>query len=259
MNTLQTMKNKAKEVLNKPQGKTLVVVSTNQISNNLKRIVFEDLSNTLRSEHESGYLKLQFTQAEQTVLRSYTILETYQEADKNYVVIDFVIHEGGFGAQWAKHAAVGDVLNVKGPGDAKLVNTELDWFFLIGDLTSLPAITVNLKVLPKDAKGYAVIEVLDKSDILELEKPDGIEIEWVINSNPSESAQLMLSKIQAKDWLEGTSYIWLASEFESARTLRQYFRKEKQANKTHFYVSSYWKLGETDEGNKRAKKADGQF
>lgn len=259
MSTVQNITNAVKQATSKSEYKTLIVCRTEQISKNIKSITFEDMSDSLRSVHESGYLKLQFTQDEQTILRSYTIFKVYQKNDKHFVVINFVIHEGGFGAQWAKDAQVGDSINFKGPGDVKLVNTEFDWFFLIGDLTALPAITVNLRTLPKEAKGYAVIEILDESDILAVEKPDGVEIDWVINSDPNKSAQLMLSKIQKKDWLEGTPYIWLASEFDSARTLRQFFRKDKKANKTHFYVSSYWKMGESDEGNKRAKKADGQF
>ena len=69
---------------------------------------------------------------------------------------------------------------------------------------------------------------------------------------------MMLECVKSKAWLEGTPYIWIAAEFETARTLRRHFAEERQIKKDR-YISSYWKIGDTDEGNKLAKKMDGGF
>lgn len=259
MKIFTKIKNQVKQTTNNRKNKNLIVLSTQQISKNLKRIVFDDTSNTMTTDDESGYLKLQFEQDGETVLRSYTILEVTQKDGKNLATIDFVTHEGGFGAEWAKHAKVGDTIDARGPGPAKLADTFLDWFVFMGDLTALPAITANLKKLPADAKGYAIIEILDESDILDIQKPDGIEIDWLVNSTITDSAKIMLTTIQNKTWLHGTPYVWVASEFNTAITLRKFFRQEKSIERKQSYFSSYWKYGESDEGNKRAKQNDGKF
>lgn len=249
---------------------TLTVTTIENLSKNLKRIVFTDNSNSLKPEHESGYLKLQFQDDNgEPIRRSYTILEVQnnqETVDAGLdaavdVSVDFVLHEGGFGATWAKNARIGEQITAMGPGPAKLVDTSLDWFILMGDMTALPAIAVNLKTLAQNkptATGYAIIEVLDESDIQPLIKPKGIDVEWLVNADNHQSLQKMQSAIADKTWLTGTPYVWIASEFESARGLRQFLREEKGIT-TDRYVSSYWKIGETDEGNKKAKKADGGF
>ena len=40
------------------------------------------------------------------------------------------------------------------------------------------------------------------------------------------------------------------------RSGRKFVRKEKQVGKKFSYISSYWKIGETDEGMKIAKALD---
>lgn len=40
------------------------------------------------------------------------------------------------------------------------------------------------------------------------------------------------------------------------RNVRRYLRDERDIDKRAMYVSCYWKLGDTDEGMKRAKRED---
>lgn len=236
---------------------SFIIVSVDQLSENVKRIVFSDELKIISKSDESGYVKLQFTDSEGVAkMRTYTIRDV--DEDRNLVTIDFIKHQGGVAYPWIEQAKVGDSISVKGPGASKLVDTALDWFILMGDLTALPAIAVNLRVMPENAKGYAIIEVRDESDIQPLAKPDGIELDWVINADLNKSEGFMLQTIKQKLWLDGEPYIWVAGEFSSARALRQYFREEKGITQNR-YFSSYWKIGESDEGNKKAKKQDGGF
>lgn len=266
MSMLNNIKQSAKKtVMNtvvKRVGIELTVVSTEQISKNIKRMMFLDTSHKLTTDHESGYLKLQFTDSTgDKKMRSYTIRKV--DELNHHVMIDFVTHDIPAGehapaAHWASKAKQGDTLMAIGPGANKLTDNAMDWFFIVGDMTSLPAISVNLKQLPDDAKGYVIIEVGDESDIQELEKPVHVEIEWVINSDSIHSVKHILPAVKQKEWLVGTPYIWVASEFDTARALRQYFREVHDITQNR-YISSYWKQGESDEGNKRAKKRDGGF
>lgn len=77
-----------------------------------------------------------------------------------------VLHEdAGRASEWAKNARPGGNILIGGPGPKKLLDNTADWCLLVGDMTALPAISVNIEQLPADARGYAVIEVTDESDI----------------------------------------------------------------------------------------------
>ena len=62
----------------------------------------------------------------------------------------------------------------------------------------------------------------------------------------------------ALPWLDGQVAVWVAGEFSASRALRQYFRHDRAVDKSFKYVSCYWKVGETDEGMKAAKRADSE-
>jgi NADPH-dependent ferric siderophore reductase len=42
------------------------------------------------------------------------------------------------------------------------------------------------------------------------------------------------------------------------RALRQYFRNEKQVKRENIYISSYWKLGVSEDGHKTIKQQDAE-
>lgn len=261
MNPLKAVGNAVKSAVKKRVEIPLRVVAIEQCSKNIKRFVFEDESKVLDATHESGYLKMHFPVAEdseETKTRSYTIREV--DESRHRVVIDFVCHgTNGPASAWAMRAEVGDVITAFGPGPSKLADASKSWFLIVGDMTSLPAIAVNLKTLPTDAKGYAIIEIEDESDIQVLDKPAGVELQWVVHKDHASSVAVMRDAVQEKEWLEGDYYVWIASEFEVARMLRKFLQAERGLQKGHYYISSYWKVGDTDEGNKRAKKQDGGF
>lgn len=256
---METQK-ETKATSNKRMEIPLQVFSVEQLSKNIKRFVFVDGSKLLKQENESGYLKINFPQrnTDASKARSYTIREV--DTKNHYVTIDFVCHGvDGPASAWAAQAQKGDNIIAFGPGPNKLVDVKKDWFFIVGDMTSLPAIAVNLKTLPANAKGYVIIEIEDPSDKQQLQKPDALELEWVVNPDPNASAAIMRDKTAARPWLDGTPSVWIAAEFTVARTLRTFLQSERGITKEQYYISSYWKLGDTDEGNKRAKKLDGGF
>ena len=232
------------------------VVSKHQLSPNMIRIVLggNDLADFPVGQ-ESGYVKLLLPGKNGIVKRSYTIRRF--DSAQHHLTLDFVVHhDGGPASQWALNIEEGDNIEIDGPGATKLVRSDSDWYCLAGDMTALPAISVNLEVLPSDACGYAVIEVLSPGDRQHLAKPDGIELLWVVNAHPEKSNTLLADKVRSLPWLKGIPEVWVASEFDTMRLLRRYFKQEKQVPKAQVYASSYWKIGETDEGNKLAKKKD---
>lgn len=189
--------------------------------------------------------------------RTFTIFAF--DTEKSELIVDGIAHSYGADDQgpankWLQAVEPGSTTLMLGPGEKKLIKPGCDWNFLVGDMTALPAIIVNLEQMPADAKGYAVIEVIGEDDIQELNRPAGMEVYWVVNGAPKTPNSLLADKARSLPWLDGNPAVWVAGEFSMMRNLRAYFKKEKALPTSDVYASSYWKIGESDEGNKKAKR-----
>jgi len=240
----------------RPAPRELEVISSRYITPHMLRITLggEGLQG-FPEDQESAYVKLLFEQgAEQRpLMRTYTIRQ--QRHDE--IDIDFVVHDhpGPAGA-WALQAQPGQRIRVGGPGVRKLINPAGDWFLLAGDMTALPAISVNLASLPADAKGCAVIEIASETDRQELACPPDVDIHWVISADSNAPGQALLDAVTELPWLEGSPSVWCACEFTTMRQLRQLFSKEREVDTKRRYISSYWKHGLSEDQHKVVKRED---
>lgn len=254
----------------------LVVNQSQRISPNMQRITLqgEDLAD-FPTGYEGGYVKLLFSLNDEhpqlesktnnikdntkVIMRTYTV-RTFDSNDLK-LDIDFVLHgdcetHSGPASNWAKHTKPGDSMQMLGPGKVKSTSLDADWFLLAGDMTALPAISCQLEKLPDHASGYAVIEVMCEQDKQTLKKPDGIKLIWVINSHPDTKNTALFDAVNTIPWLSGTPSIWAACEFSNMRLLRAYLKKDKLVSRDQLYISSYWKMGQTEDKHKIIKKQD---
>lgn len=243
----------------KPPVKELEVIRSSRITEHMLRITLGGNDIALFPEdQESAYIKLIFPQGvgERDLMRTYTI--RHQRVTE--IDVDFALHnEMGPASAWAINAQPGDRIMVGGPGPKKLIHQPADWYLLAGDMTALPAISVNLSQMPSDARGYAIIEVISEADIQSLDHPDNMELHWVINPHPDPEGAVLLSKFQALPWLAGQPAVWAACEFNSMRALRRFLKQECDVPKAQLYVSSYWKIGQSEDGHKIAKRQDSEL
>lgn len=240
--------------------RSLKVISVEDISPHYRRITLggEELVG-FPPDETGGYIKLLFHNAQinQPLMRTYTIRAT--RLDKLEIDVDFVLHEdGGPASIWAEWVLPGVSIDVGGPGPKKLVDPTADWFLFAGDMTALPAISVNLEQLSDQARGYAVLEVPSETDMVPLAKPDGIEIRWIVNPKPGQNPDLLADAVKALGWQSGTPGIWTACEFKSMKLLRKYYMKERGIERKQFYISSYWKHGVSEDKHKQIKKVDAE-
>lgn len=252
----------------------LSVLRKFDLTPNMLRVILtgDDLKDFPEGQ-ESGYVKLLFVSGEdKPIMRTYTIRQF--DAANLELTLDFVVHgvnsdpvvqdeQFGPAISWANNVEIGETITVDGPGPTKLVDASGDWFFFAGDMTAIPAISANLESLPEDAKGYAVLEILHEADKYPVAAPKGVDIHWVINPEPSQPNTALLDAVKRIEWCDGSPHVWVAGEFDAMRGLRQYFKetfaeKGLTINRGQLYASSYWKMGETDEGNKAAKKRDNE-
>lgn len=227
-----------------------------ELTPNMRRIslVGDDL-NDFPAGQESGYVKLLLEQGGEEVRRSYTIRQF--DSESKTLHLDFMRHlDGGPASQWAEQAEVGQQISLVGPGAKKLVDFRADWFLIAGDMTALPAVSVNIEQLPANAKGYVAIEIPSEVDKQDLPLPEGMELHWVINPHANREAFPLFEKIKEFEFLQGKPSMWVAGEFHTSRAIRRYLKLEKGIQRDEIYVSSYWHLGLTDSEHKIAKKSD---
>lgn len=208
---------------------------------------------------EGGYIKLTLPQDEgRTQLRSYTVRRF--DSTRRELEIQMAVHEvGGPASAWLQSVSLGDPITIQGPGPCRRLNPEADWILVAGDMSALPAIAVNLELLPPSATGHAVLEVLGPEDqVPQLAHPPGVEVSWVHNPEPARANTLLEEAVRAVPWRPGRASVWVAGEYSTARALRQYFRDERHVQAHDLYASCYWKIGDSDEGMKAAKKADSE-
>ncbi len=253
----------------------LTVAHVETLSPNMRRIKLwgNDLEG-FPLGHEGGYVKLLFALPGQkslpsaqaiedgapVLMRTYTIRK--YDAQAWELTIDFVLHshgtQGGPASSWAKRTMLGDNILMYGPGSIKPINVEADWFLLAADMTALPALSVQLVKLPRNAKGFAVLEINHEEDRQELKKPDGIEVSWVVNPHLNSTNTVLSDAVKVLPWLTGKASIWAACEFSNMRLLRSYFKQDRNVARNALYLSSYWKMGHTEDKHKIAKKLDAQ-
>lgn len=245
----------------RPPPRAATVIAKRQVTPNMLRITLggEGMADFPEGS-AGGYIKLRlFPEGPYGPLavRTYTI--RHQQA--GLIDVDFALHtddkgEHGPATSWAMHAAIGDMIEIGGPGPAKLMPDGHDFYLVAGDMTALPAISVNLEQLPNNAIGYGIIEVQCEEDRQDIQVPPGFDLDFLVNPVPGSGAEAMLARVRAAAPRLGEMYAWAASEFETMRALRSFFRDELGLGRDQLYISSYWKAGLAEDDHKRIKSED---
>lgn len=212
---------------------------------------------------EGGYIKLLFnadgsamqsqpeSDAPKPVVRSFTVVEF----DGQRLAIDIVKgKDSGVASNWTDRVKPGEHIMIASPGKSQPLPSGYDSYFIVGDETAIPAIMVQLNQT-KDASGISVLQG-EKQVVEQLEVPDTLHLHQV--DRAIDGPKALVNTVIGCEWPDGRVYVWAACEFDQMRALRRYFRWERNVAKADMYISSYWKQGETDEGNKRAKKMDSE-
>lgn len=247
----------------KRKARELTVAAARQITPNMRRLTLkgDDLA-SFPDNAEGSYFKLTFPgeNPERPILRTYTVASFRPEQLE--IDVDFMLHSkpdgsaSGVAAEWSLQAKPGDRMAIFGPGPATFIKSDASWYLLAADMTALPALTANLERLPEDAKGYVVIEIMSEDDQQDLPIPASMKLIYVVNPQPGSEEAPLNTAIRQLVWLPGQVAVWTACEFKSMKKVREYYREQRSVDKSHLYISSYWKKGLQEEEHKVAKSED---
>jgi NADPH-dependent ferric siderophore reductase len=173
-------------------------------------------------------------------MRTYTVRDF--DPATGEVTIDFVVHDGGVAAGWARTAAPGDLIGINSPDGMYDPPPGLTWQILVADCAALPAAARLLQNTPESVRSRVVLEVPDETHHLSLAAPPGTEITWVYGGNghgPSRLEEI----VRALPRPEGIGYTWVAGETRVLRGVRKYLRRELGLPSTAYRTVGYWTDG----------------
>ncbi|GAB3363994.1 siderophore-interacting protein [Amycolatopsis echigonensis] len=209
------------------------------------KILFPDADGQLRLPEPNGDL-LRWPKPS-PISREYTVRR--YDAVSGELDLDVALHDGGLGSDWARAVRPGETVHVAGPPGGLIVPHNYDRYLLAGDITALPALARWLEELPRTAKGWAFAEVADTSEEIELDAPDGVEVQWLHRGpgNPPGSVELLADAVREVKVPDGERlYAWVAGEAGAIKPLRRWLRDDLGLAREDYDVTGYWKRGVVD-------------
>ncbi len=228
-----------------------IVDAIQDISPHMRRIILGggDLDD-FPIDQESAHVKAIFPQSNGALpklglylgakkwMRSYTVRAFDKHTKK--LTIDFAVNDHqGLATHWANHAKVGDHLGISGPGPTKHKNLNAPWHLMAADITGLPALAAILEKLPKNAQGYAFIQVPNQADAQTIKAPKDMKIQWLVNTDINRNR--LLEAIVNIPWQAGSPAIFIATQSAHMKTLKAHVKKQPDYQKSYTYASGYWK------------------
>ena len=197
----------------------------------------------LTPPYDMAALRERLDPADLPVTRTYTI----SSVAGDILTIDFVVHgDEGLAGPWAAAAEPGAVLSCSHPGGAYSPDATADWHLMAGDLSAVPAIGAALQALPPDARGLVFLEAPSADDILELESPAAVTINWLVGAPAGTQPDRLADAIGAGEWPTGRVHVFAHGERESMKAVRRLL-KDKGVGREQLSLSGYWAYGRTED------------
>jgi NADPH-dependent ferric siderophore reductase len=176
--------------------------------------------------------KVQFPEGEDALHnRAYTA--RYVRTKQGELDFDLVRHKGGIVADWAESVAEGAVVGIMGPGGGGYIDNS--WLLMGGDETALPAISRILEHCSPETRGRVYLSVRKSDYQTDLQKPDGVEVFWLMDEKQLSSAMIETDLPDNKD-----IYVWFGGEQKDARAIRKVLKSDWKLNPAQFYCAAYW-------------------
>ena len=172
------------------------------------------------------------------------------DAEANSLVLDFVDHEGGPAADWARGAKVGDPLSIGGPRGSQVIEGDIAHWLLIGDETALPAIGRYIEEMGAGTKVTSLVAVPGPADEQGFDTAAELDSNWI--HRPLDAATDPAPYIEALKAIElgEKTFVWIAAEAAVARALRAYMTDQRSVPLGWLKASGYWIKGEADASEK---------
>jgi NADPH-dependent ferric siderophore reductase len=155
------------------------------------------------------------------------------------VDIDFVLHEGGVAATWARSATPGSRMTINRPRGLYAPPADMQWQVLMADATGLPALARILEQTPPQVQTRVVVEVGEAEHRQNLPAHPLMTATWIEGGNGI-GPSLLDKAFETLPLPSTAGYIWLAAEEKPVRTVRKYVRQTLKLPAERCKLVAYW-------------------
>jgi NADPH-dependent ferric siderophore reductase len=221
--------------------RSLTVKSVRTLSPRMLRITLcgEELTG-FRSPSPDDHIKVFFPTTDGwSEGRDYT--PRHFDSDAQLLTVDFALHEGGLGAEWAQNAKAGDPLQIGGPRASKVISAPNAWWILVGDETSIPAIGRRLEEMSPETHVVTVVAVTGSEEEQAFETKAKVTSHWIHRSEGEASDPKPLLKCLSELQLPPLpGFVWIGAETEVAKAVRSYFIDTLGHAPEWIKAAAYW-------------------
>lgn len=194
---------------------------------------------------------LDYSSIDLSRLRTYTVRGW--DAARHHLTVDFVVHEGGVAAAWARQARPGQVVGVNIPTGLYEPPAGLAWQILVADAAGMPA-ALRIAELTPAVPTRLVLEVPGAEHELAVPDRPGLDVTWLHGGNGHGPSRLeeVVRTIPRPD---GVGYVWVAGESKVLRGVRKHLRHELKLPATAYKTVGYW-IQDAERWNERYDALD---
>ncbi|MEU9292818.1 siderophore-interacting protein [Streptomyces sp. NPDC048266] len=221
---------------------TFTVTGAEQVTEDYRRVHFTDGGLLAAAGvHPTMWVRIWFDNAGKPHQRAYTLVDPDVEAGT--FSLEFALHDG-VASHWARGCAPGDTV------DATLQGTGFETpdpaparLLVVGDPAALPAVNSLLDALP-DVPATIWFETQHASDEDLPFRLDPARHELRRVPRRDGGADLVARvKAELPALADPASYVWIACDTATTRTLATYARKELALPKERVHALGYWRAG----------------
>lgn len=181
---------------------------------------------------------------DEPAVRVYTVSD-YRIVNGHVVIdVDFVVHEHGLAAAWAKTCLPGDRVRIMEPGAMYAAPDDVRHHILISDITGLPALGRIARDLKPDQSADIAVVLTDDGDQVQLPSVADVRVEWITAADLPRvpGALIQAVRSRAHGQVPAGTYLWFAGEASASRQTRKYLRRELGWPQRAFSTCGYWQL-----------------
>ncbi|GAA3659657.1 siderophore-interacting protein [Microbacterium marinilacus] len=210
-----------------------------------------------------GYLRyLRIPDGLRPVMRNYTV-RAYRASSADggpEIDVDFVLHgsasdgTAGPASRWAETCAPGEDVVIIDEGLGFNPERGVRQVLLVADETGQPAIAGVCATLPDDASGLVLIEAPHADDVLEFDRPAGVEVRWLVRDDPHQvPGARALAALREADVTQPGLHAFVVGEQALATGARRLLVGERGLDRNAVSFVGYWRSGSASPAPKAAR------
>ncbi len=149
--------------------------------------------------------------------------------------LDFVLHPGGFAAEWARRVTPGELAWVVGPTRSLLLPTGVEHLVFAADETALPAVGRLLESWSTDVSADVVVNVPGEDSEQDLVAPESVNLIW------AHGTTAWLDEVRRLTPVIGSTFCWFAGESAAVRELRRFATTDWSVPRDCLDATGYWR------------------